>query len=102
MLRAMESPASPADELPALYRAILDGLAPLEQSALRREALLIRTRASKIYAQSWSGDGRKRLQSLLRRIERLSARNERAAGLLDRPGDDRPRWRLLRRPVATR
>jgi len=96
----METPASPADELPALYRAILDGLAPLERTAMRREALLIRSRASQIYAQSWSGDGRKRLQALLRRIERLTARNERATALDPQPTGDRQRWRLLRRPTV--
>jgi hypothetical protein len=96
----MESPASPADELPALYREILDGLAPLERSPLRPEALRIRARASRIYAQTWSDQGRKSLQNLLRRIERLSAQQTRHAE--PGPAPTSRRWGPQRKPVSAR
>jgi hypothetical protein len=96
----MESPTSTADELPAIYRAILDGLAPLEQTAHRPEALRIRSQASSIYAQSWSDDGRKALQRLLRRIERMAARQARAAAS-GGTSAGRQRW-PLRRPFTAR
>jgi hypothetical protein len=96
----METPASPADELPALYREILDGLAPLERGPYRAEALRIRARASRVYAQSWSEAGRRSLQNLLRQIQRLSSRRDRAdaTGAASAAG----RWRPRRGPVATR
>ncbi|HEY7524516.1 MAG TPA: hypothetical protein VH720_12775 [Candidatus Limnocylindrales bacterium] len=95
----MDTPASPADELPALYREILDGLAPLERSPLRPEALRIRARASRIYAQSWSDQGRKSLQSLLRRLQHLAARVE---GSSADPGSSaEPGLRAQNRPIAT-
>jgi hypothetical protein len=96
----MEIPASPADELPALYREILDGLAPLERGPDRAEALRIRARASRVYAQSWSEGGRRSLQNLLRQIERLSSRRDRAQATGGRPATRR--WRLQRGPVSAR
>jgi hypothetical protein len=102
MLLVMDGPVSPADELPALYRAILDGLAPLERTSARPEALRIRARASRIYAQSWSENGRRSLHSLLRRIERVTANLDRA-GNAKRPAPvGRSRWRSARRPIPTR
>jgi hypothetical protein len=103
MLSVMESQHSPADELPALYRAILDGVAPLERTALRTEALRIRADAAKIYADSWSADGRKALLGLIRRVDRLTLANERTTpphvAAKPRPAN---RWGTLRRLVATR
>ena len=100
MLHVMETPASPADELPALYREILDGLAPLERGPYRAEALRIRARASSVYAQSWSEAGRRSLQNLLRQIQRLSSRRERAEAKAARPTSGR--WRPQRGPVNAR
>ncbi|HEY7523580.1 MAG TPA: hypothetical protein VH813_10050 [Candidatus Limnocylindrales bacterium] len=96
----MDTPASPADELPALYREILDRLAPLERSQLRSEALRIRQRASRIYAQSWSDQGRKSLQSLLRKMDRLAARVD--GPTADRGSSAESGFQPQGRPVASR
>jgi hypothetical protein len=96
----METPASPADELPALYREILDRLAPLERGPFRNEALRIRARASRVYAQSWSEHGRKALHNLLRRIDRLSVSQDRQSTRSE-PVLIR-RLRPQRRPITAR
>lgn len=80
----METHASPAEELPALYRAILDGIADLERVGEHREAALIRTEATRVYSTSWDEGGRRRLLHIRRRIERVIA------------GDERPRSELMR------
>ncbi len=67
----METHPSPAEELPALYRAILDGVAELERRGLRREAALARTAATAAYSRSWDDRGRRRLLAISRRIDRL-------------------------------
>ena len=61
---------SPAEDLPALYRAVLDGVAQLERAGERREAARIRADAVRAYSRSWDANGRKRLESILRRTER--------------------------------
>lgn len=63
----MESRISPAEEMPALYRAILEGVSHLERGGQRREAGVIRAAASRAYAV-WDDDGRRRLLGLLRRV----------------------------------
>lgn len=65
----MESRPVSAEELPALYRAILEGVARLEEIGARLEADSIRTAASRAYTV-WDDDGRRRLVGLLRRVER--------------------------------
>lgn len=92
----MESQSSPAEELPALYRAILDGVAHLESIGQRREAALVRAQATSIYSASWDEGGRRRLQQLERRIERVVAGRDRARN--DQPGP----WRILARSATTR
>jgi hypothetical protein len=67
----MDAERSPAEELPALYRAILDGVARLEGIGQRREAATVRTRATAIYSTSWDDRGRRRLEQLQRRIDRV-------------------------------
>jgi hypothetical protein len=69
----MEAPASPAEEFPAMYRAILDGLLQLERLGQRREAALIRAEATATYSVAWDERGRRRLLRLLRRIDRVTA-----------------------------
>jgi hypothetical protein len=73
----METRASPAEDLPALYRAILDGIAQLERLGARREAGLLRTEATAIYSTAWDEAGLRRLGQIRRRIERVIAGEER-------------------------
>lgn len=63
-------PSSPAEELPALYRAILDRVASLEAAGDRAEALRVRSAASKAYSRAWDDRARRQLEALLRRAER--------------------------------
>ena len=76
-----------AEELPALYRVVLDGVAQLEQLGVRREAALVRAEATRIYSGAWDAGGRRKLSGLIRRIERVVAGQ-------DRPRVERPRLRL--------
>jgi hypothetical protein len=92
----MEIQLSPAEELPALYRAILDGVAHLESIGQRREAALVRAQATSIYSTSWDDAGRRRLQQLERRIERVATGRER--GRNDHPSP----WRTLARSATAR
>ena len=73
----METQQSVAEELPALYRAILDGVAQLEMRGQRREALLVRAEATRVYSSAWDELARRRLASLCRRIQRVVAGKER-------------------------
>jgi hypothetical protein len=78
---------SPAEELPALYRAILDRVAELEGAGERARAAQLRNDATDAYSRAWDERARRRLELLLRRS--------------DRDADaDRPRGRV-RRPVPT-
>jgi hypothetical protein len=56
-----------AEELPALYRAVLDRVAELEASGRRELANLVRAEATRIYSRAWDEPARKRLVALLRR-----------------------------------
>jgi hypothetical protein len=64
---------SPAEQLPALYRAVLDNVAELEHRGERLEASRFRTEAIRTYSRSWDARGRRRLESILRRAERAVA-----------------------------
>ena len=77
-------PNSPAEDLPALYRAILDRVAVLESEGERAQAARLRTDATEAYSRAWDERARRRLETLLRRSER------------DTPGD-RQRTRTGRR-----
>ena len=61
---------SPAEELPALYRAVLDGVAELERLGDRRQAGRMRADAIAAYSRSWDASGRRRLEHVLRRTRR--------------------------------
>jgi hypothetical protein len=76
-------PNSPAEELPALYRAILDRVAQLEAGGERREAARVRATATRIYSRAWDERARRSLEDLLRRSS-------------PRPGADAP---VAGRPV---
>jgi hypothetical protein len=85
----MEPRSSPADDLPSLYRAILDGIAALEGLGARREAALLRAEATKIYSTAWDDAGLRGLRHIRSRIDRIIA------------GDERPRTtRARKRGVA--
>jgi hypothetical protein len=66
-------PNSPADDLPALYRAILDRVAELEAAGQRRDATLVRADATRAYSRAWDGKARRELEALLRRAARPTA-----------------------------
>jgi hypothetical protein len=60
-------PNSAAEELPALYRAVLDRVAQLESTGQRDLAIQVRAEAIAIYSTSWDGKAKRDLQALLRR-----------------------------------
>jgi hypothetical protein len=67
----MESHPSLAEDLPALYRAILDGVAELERLGQRRHAAAARAEATHVYSTSWDETGFRKLDQIRRRIDRL-------------------------------
>jgi hypothetical protein len=66
-------PNSLAEELPALYRAILDRVAELEADGRRVEAARVRSDATRIYSRAWDERARSRLEALLLRNSRPAA-----------------------------
>lgn len=60
-------PNSVAEDLPALYRAVLDRVAQIAASGQRANANLIRAEATRIYSRSWDDCARRNLEALLRR-----------------------------------
>jgi hypothetical protein len=80
-----------AEDLPEIYRAILDRVAGLERIGARREAGQIRAAATRAYSDAWDESARRHLVSLLARADR---------GLVVR---ERPRgWTLRRRSAPAR
>jgi hypothetical protein len=75
---------SPAEELPALYRAILDRVAEMEAAGERAAAARLRSDATDAYSRAWDERARRRLESLLRRSDR-DADTERHGGRARRP-----------------
>ena len=71
-LRTME-PNSRAEDLPTLYRAILDRVAHLEAAGDRGEARIVRQRATAAYSRAWDDRAHRELESLLRRAEQPTA-----------------------------
>jgi hypothetical protein len=69
----------PAEEFPQLYRAILDRVDRLERFGERREAARIRQDAIQAYSKAWDVAQRKRLELVLRRVERALEARSRAA-----------------------
>jgi hypothetical protein len=66
----MESRLTPIEDLPALYRAILDAVAELERRGSRSEAARIRSDATDAYSRSWDEGSRRRLDQLHLRVRR--------------------------------
>jgi hypothetical protein len=88
---AIEAASTPADDLPGLYRDILDRVAELEGIGERGQAGRIRMAATLAYSEAWDETGRTRLLGLIGRADRILA------------GRDRPRgWTLRRRSAAAR
>ena len=65
---------SPAEELPALYRAILDRVADLESAGDRAEAARVRAAATRIYSRAWDEPARRGLIALLRKSRSASSK----------------------------
>lgn len=91
-------PNSAAEELPGLYRAILDRVAGLEADGERDEAARVRTAATRAYSRAWDDRARRQLEALLRRAYRQTA--------AQRPAQRRLRWGPARslgreRPIVT-
>src|SRR6266540_5085363 len=63
-------PTSPSQDLPALYRAVLDGVAALELSGERVTAAAIRREAIAAYSAAWDDRHRAILSSLVGRVRR--------------------------------
>ena len=66
-------PNSRAEELPSLYRAILDRVAAMEASGDRVEAAQLRSDATEAYSRAWDERARRRLETLLRQATRPTA-----------------------------
>src|SRR2546428_13259880 len=65
---------SPADELPGLYRMVLDRVALLEGIGERHEAGQIRLSATTAYWGAWNDAGRHRLVVLVGRADRIRSK----------------------------
>lgn len=76
-----DADATPAEELPGLYRAILERVAELEALGERTEAARIRMDATAAYSRAWDETSRVRLHALLARGERTIAGTEHARGV---------------------
>jgi hypothetical protein len=59
-------PKSAAEDLPALYRAILDRIALIDASGQRAVGYRIRAEATRIYSRAWDERARRGLETLLR------------------------------------
>lgn len=91
----METRPTPAEDLPTLYRAILDGVARLERLGARREAGLLRADATRVYSTAWDDAGLRRLRDISARIDRVIAGQQ-------RPRTARSRSRVLPARLGTR
>lgn len=83
--------ASVAEDLPALYRAILERVGDLERVGARVEGARIRQEATHVYSNAWDEGARRVLVTLLARADRTAAPPVRTRG-----------WSLRRRSPATR
>lgn len=75
---------SPAEDMPGLYRAILDRVAELEATGERGEARRVRAAATRSYSRAWDARARRDLLLLLQRAARPTG-GERVRGRSDRP-----------------
>ena len=70
---------APAEELPTLYRSVLEAVARLERVGERSAAFRIRRDAIKAYSTNWNEAGRRRLERLSRDAQRVLENHPRAA-----------------------
>ena len=80
----VEPVATLAEDLPELYRAILDRVADLEGIGARREAGQIRASAPRVYSDAWDESARRQLLRLLARAQRGLSVPERPRGFFIR------------------
>jgi hypothetical protein len=59
-------PKTAAEELPELYRAILDRIAQIDAAGHRSLGYRIRAEATRIYSRAWDDRARRGLEDLLR------------------------------------
>jgi hypothetical protein len=71
-------PKSAAEELPALYRALLDRIAQIDAAGERSRGYKIRTEATRIYSRAWDDRARRGLEALLRQAMDKGIVNRRA------------------------
>jgi hypothetical protein len=57
---------SASEELPALYRALLDRIAQIDAAGHREVGYRIRREATRIYSRAWDDRARRGLEDLLR------------------------------------
>ena len=88
---APEPVGSVAEDLPELYRTILDRVAELERFGSRTEAGRIRASATRAYSNAWDASAQRLLLGLLARADRRLVAPTRSRG-----------WLLRRRSAATR
>ena len=58
-------PKSAAEELPALYRAVLDRIAQIDAAGRRSVGYRLRVEATRIYSRAWDDRARRGLEALL-------------------------------------
>jgi hypothetical protein len=77
-------PKTAAEELPELYRALLDRIAQIDAAGHRSLGYRIRSEATRIYSRAWDDRARRGLEDLLRQTaEKRSVRRQ------IRPGSQR-------------
>lgn len=69
----------PAEDMPLLYREVLDAVARLERAGDRAQAYDIRRRAIRTYSGRWDPAGRRALAKLAREAQGRIAAMPRAA-----------------------
>ena len=70
-------PKTAAEELPELYRALLDRIAQIDAAGHRSVGYRIRAEATRIYSRAWDDRARRGLEELLRQsAEKSSARRQ--------------------------
>ncbi len=88
---ATVEPATVAEDLPELYRRILERVAVLERLGARSEAGRIRVEATRAYSSAWDETARRGLLALIIRADRSAEAPVRTRG-----------WSLRRRSAPAR
>jgi hypothetical protein len=72
---------NPAEELPELYRAVLDAVSRLERAGERSAAFELRHRALRVYSRRWDERSRRALEKVLHDAAQRLAASPRAVML---------------------